>query len=469
MYAHHFLFLRVLAVFTLLFVGKTQAQNFAMPRDTSLVAFAKVKTSVFMQLLTKMGSNYVSLSDKKKISDMLLNEVFDATELRITSDLSYPTFPSVKVSAMNYLRNMQIQYPEGVKITYGAPEYSPVIYNEAKNYYFIKMKVKRTLFGSNKLENREIALDNTIEIQVKIMQGTQVRVRVVGYTLHEGNFDSPGDFNKKMNEEPPIIPEQKAIFKVEERNLYAILDELEAIKDRELFASNPANMQADKVRGKAQRMDAENQLMQAQLEKERLALELKAARATKASLFPTRLNLKLGAGTFLTDQSLVDLLNAPQWRQRIHNRYIKIEGGIRFAGVKKEYDGDWSNGHVAGIYLTGGQISGLGVAKILSEKGKDNYDPTFHRNRFFEFEIGVSLKENLRLSGGIGTLRYQDSEINGSGRQRITYPVVTIGLAPRIFDVVEFDITTGFMFINGGTYPRVAVGMSVLLQTLRAW
>ncbi len=422
-----------------------------------------------MQFLVKMGSNYVSLTDKKKITDLLLNDVFDAREMRITSDLSYPAFPPIKVSAMDYLKNIQIQYPEGAKITFGAPEYSPLFFNEAKNYHFFKVKVKRTLFGSNKLENREIALDNTIEIQVKIMQGTQVRVRIVGYMLHEGNFENPGDFSKKVNKEPAIIPEQKAIYKVEQRNLSAMLEELTAIKDRELFASNPANLQADKVRGKAQRMDAENQLMQAQLEKERLALELKAAKTTKASLFPTRLNLKLGVGTFLTDQSLVDLLNAPQWRQGDHNRYIKIEGGIRFAGVKKEYDGDWSNGHVAGIYITGGQISGLGVDKILKEKSEGKYDSTFNRNPFFEVEIGVSLKENLRLSGGIGSMRYQGSEQAGNGRQRITYPVVTIGLAPRIFDVVEFDITTGFMFINGGTYPRIGLGMSVLVQTLRAW
>jgi hypothetical protein len=287
--------------------------------------------------------------------------------------------------------------------------------------------------------------------------------------LHEGNLDSPGDFSKRVANEPTIIEEQKPVFKVEQRNLSAMLEEVAAIKDRELFASNPANMKADKVRGKAQRMDAENQLMQAKLERERLALELKAAKTTKASLFPTRLNFKLGVGTFLTDHSLVDLLNAPQWRQGDYNRYIKMEGGLRFAGVKKEYDGSWSNGHVAGLYITGGQMSGLAVDKILSEKDRGKYDSTFNRNRFFEVEIGVSLKENLRLSGGLGSMRYRGSEAFGRGRQSITYPVVTIGLAPRIFDVIEFDITTSFMFINGGTYPRFGVGMSVLLQTLRAW
>ena len=202
-------------------------------------------------------------------------------------------------------------------------------------------------------------------------------------------------------------------------------------------------------------------------EKDRLARELKKAKEARKSLYYPKINIRIGGGLFITDSSINSMLETNS-NFITENWLAKADVLYKFAGMERQPDGDWGKGHALGIFMNNGKQSYRNLSKYLDQSGPGNKLDTIKPARgFFEIESGFMLREEFRLSGGIGFMHYNLVNDRQTANGNKPYFIMTAGISPRLKSFLEMDFNLSWLLIDNKLYPRANVNLIILLKCKR--
>jgi len=203
------------------------------------------------------------------------------------------------------------------------------------------------------------------------------------------------------------------------------------------------------------------------LQKDRLSAELKKAKEARKSLYYPKVNIRIGGGLFITDSSINSML-ATNAKFITENWIAKADLLYKFAGMERQPSGSWGKGHAFGIFINYGKQSYGNLSKVLVQSGIGNkLDSTKPARGSFEIDSGLMLREEFRISGGMGLMHYNlvnDGQYSNAAKQ---YFIMTAGISPRLKSFLEMDFNLSWLLIDDKFYPRVNVNLIILLKCKR--
>jgi len=150
------------------------------------------------------------------------------------------------------------------------------------------------------------------------------------------------------------------------------------------------------------------------------------------------------------------------------NWIAKADVLYKFACMERNPDGNWGKGHAYGIFMNYGKQSYRNLSKFLDQNGSGNQLDTIKPARgFFEIESGFMLKEEFRLSGGMGMMHYNLNRDGVYNNATQPYFIMTAGISPRLNSFLEMDFNLSWLLINSKLYPRANVNLIILLKCKR--
>ena len=84
-----------------------------------------------------------------------------------------------------------------------------------------------------------------------------------------------------------------------------------------------------------------------------------------------------------------------------------------------------------------------------------------------EAEIGFMLREELRLSGGVGRMNYHTHRDGILSNTTKSYFSMTAGISPRLNSFMEMDFNVTGLYLNGVISPRANVNFIFLIKAKR--
>lgn len=442
----------------LLFLSQwVQAQN----ADSTLRNLASQKMKIFAGLLRQMAATGLDISTKNKIERTFEADFLADGEVYLYNDLNNQFGMNPKLGATPYFAQLKALYPNGAQLKSSNFEVSDIFYNEARDMYYMIFRTQRSFSGLNALAKKEVTINKVIDYQFILTEKSQLVLDIAGGWEAEGPVNTPLGLDRSLAEFPgksvkytgSTIPEE---FKIEEAKkllseatrLVHRYEELEEVKaDR------------DETPGERKQRKAQNKA-----EKARLKKELEKAEAERKSLTTNRLNIRLGFGYHVCD-SAINNMPGRVGNTRFTNWIAKADIQYKFTGVDRLPDGKWQKAHTIGLFMNYGKQTGSNISHMTRiEKDQPSLDTTKPARGFFEAEMGIMLREEFRLSGGMGFMNYHLLQDGAESRGSKSYYSFTAGLSPRLFSFLEMDFNVTGMLIDGILKPRANVNMVLLLK-----
>ncbi|HOY95925.1 MAG TPA: hypothetical protein PK509_09325 [Catalimonadaceae bacterium] len=442
----------------LLFLSQwVQAQN----ADSTLRNLASQKMKVFAGLLRQMAATGLDISTKNKIERTIEADFLADGEVYLYNDLNNQFGVNPKLGATPYFAQLKALYPNGAHLQSSDFESSDIFFNEARDMYYIIFRTQRSFSGLNALAKKEVNINKVIDYQFIITEKGQLVLDIAGGWEAEGPVNTPlgldrslADFpGKKVKYSGNTVPEE---FKIEEAKkllteatrLVHRYEELEEVKaDRE---ETPGERKQRKAQAKA--------------EKARLQRELKKAESERNSLTTNRLNIRLGFGFHVCD-SVVNNMPGRIRNFKYTNWMAKADLQYKFTGVERLPDGKWQKAHTVGLFMNYGKQTGSNINHMTRVvQDQPSLDTTKPARGFFEAEMGVMLREEFRLSGGMGFMNYHLLQDGVEQMGSKSYYSFTAGLSPRLFSFLEMDFNVTGLLIDGVLKPRANVNMVLLFK-----
>lgn len=155
--------------------------------------------------------------------------------------------------------------------------------------------------------------------------------------------------------------------------------------------------------------------------------------------------------------------NLPQLLR--NNWNAKLDLVYKFYGLDRDFDGKWKKAHAFGIFLNGGMQTHQNLIRLLPQKLGETLDIQSAALPFFEAETGLMLREEWRISGGMGVAQWTSTIGDVSTIHRTPYASFTTGLSPRLFSFLELDILASALLIENQIRPRASVNAVLLFKT----
>jgi hypothetical protein len=442
----------------LLFLSQwVQAQD----ADSTLRNLASQKMNVFAGLLRQMAATGLDISTKNKIERTIEADFLADGEVYLFNDLNNQFGANPKTGATSYFAQLKALYPNGAHLKSSDFEISDIFYNEARDMYYQIFRTQRSFSGLNALAKKEVDIHKVIDYQFILTEKGQLVLDIAGGWEAEGPVNTPIGLDRSLADFPgksvkysgSTVPEE---FKIEEgRTLLSEAtrmvhryEELEEVKaDRE------------ETHGERKQRKAKNKA-----EKARLQKELEKAEAERKSLTTNRLNIRLGFGYHVCD-STVNNMPGRIGNFRFTNWNVKADLQYKFTGVDRLPDGKWQKAHTFGLFMNYGKQTGSNINHMTqAEKNQPSLDTTRPARGFFEAEMGVMLREEFRISGGMGFMNYHLLKDGVQSLGSKSYYSFTAGLSPRLFSFLEMDFNVSGLLINGVLKPRANVNMVLLFK-----
>ena len=151
-----------------------------------------------------------------------------------------------------------------------------------------------------------------------------------------------------------------------------------------------------------------------------------------------------------------------EWYQ---NWNARADIQYKFAYLERNENGGWLKAHTLGLFVNYGKNSGSNVQRMFPGRSSHKVDVLKPARGFMEAELGVMLREELRLSGGAGMMKFNKISDGVASDGSQYYYTCTAGLSPRIFDWLDTEMNLTWMLINGKFIPRIGVNALFLLKT----
>lgn len=148
------------------------------------------------------------------------------------------------------------------------------------------------------------------------------------------------------------------------------------------------------------------------------------------------------------------------------NWNAKLDIVYKFYGIDRDLDGKWQKAHAWGLFLTGGNQTGNTLNRIFPQSHSFKIDPK-SINPFYEAELGIMLREEFRLSGGIGLSQWRTIDSEENRFSQTYYGTFTAGLSPRLFSFLELDFLFSGTVVDREIRPRASVNAVLLFKTWR--
>lgn len=442
----------------LLFLSQwVQAQD----ADSTLRNLASQKMGVFTGLLRQMAAAGLDISTKNKIERTFESDFLADGEVYLYNDLNNQFGVNPKQAAIPYFAQLKAMYPNGAHLKSSDFEISDIFYNEARDMFYMIFRTQRSFSGLNALAKKEVNINKVIDYQFILTEKGQLVMDIAGGWEAEGPVNTPHGLDRSLSEFPgkkvkysgSIVPEE---FKIEEAtkllteatrllNRYEELEEVKADRDE-----TPGERKQRKAKNKE--------------EKARLQKELKKAEAERKSLITNRINIRLGFGYHVCD-SAVNHMPGRIGNYRFTNWNIKADLQYKFTGVDRLPDGKWQKAHTFGLFMNYGKQTGANINHMTRvEKDEPSLDTTKPSRGFFEAEMGIMLREEFRISGGMGFMNYHLLQDGVQSKGSKSYYSFTAGLSPRLFSFLEMDFNLTGLLIDGVLKPRANVNMVLLFK-----
>jgi hypothetical protein len=132
-------------------------------------------------------------------------------------------------------------------------------------------------------------------------------------------------------------------------------------------------------------------------------------------------------------------------------------------------NGNWTKGHGFGFFMNYGKQTGRSLFRVYQpNEANKQVDTTKGSRGFFELETGFMLREEFRLTGGIGFIQFNKVEDGVSIQGNKLYTSFTTGLSPRILPFLEMDFNVSWLWFGDKLIPRANVNMVWLIKTKRS-
>jgi hypothetical protein len=447
-----------LIVMGLLFLTQwVQAQD----ADSTLRNLASQKMKVFAGLLRQMASIGLNISTKNTIERTLDSDFLTYGEVYLYHDLNNQIGGSPKIEATPYFAQLKALYPNGAHLKSSDFETSDIFYNEARDMYYMIFRTERSFSGFNALSKKEISIKKVIDYQMVLTEKGQLVLDIGGGWEAEGPLNAPLGMDRSLADFPGKSVKYLGSTEPEELKLEEakkLLAEATRMIHRyeELKEVNAEKEETPSERKKRKLL--------AKAEKANLQKELKKAETERNSISTNRLNIRLGFGYHVCD-SAINNIPGRIGNYRFTNWNIKADLQYKFTGVERLPDGKWHKAHTFGLFMNYGRQTGSNIHHMTRvEKDRPSLDTTKPARGFFEVEMGVMLREEFRISGGLGVMNYHLLQDGVQSMGTKTYYSFTAGLSPRLFSFLEMDFNFTGLLINGVLKPRANVNMVFLMK-----
>jgi hypothetical protein len=170
---------------------------------------------------------------------------------------------------------------------------------------------------------------------------------------------------------------------------------------------------------------------------------------------------------FITDSSINSMLET-NTDFITENWIAKADILYKFAGMEREPGGSWGKGHAYGVFMNYGKQSYRNLSKVLDQNNPENKLDTIKPAKgFFELETGFMLREEFRLSGGMGVIHYNLVNDGQNSLGTKPYFVMSAGISPRLKSFLEMDFNLSWLLIDNKLYPRANLNFIILLKCKR--
>jgi len=432
--------------------------------DSIMRHHATEKMKIFSGLLQNIAMPGLNLATKSQIQRTIEGDFLDQGEVFLYNDLNNPFGINHSIEATSYFAQLKALYPNGAKLNSSSFEVSDIFYNQARDMFYIIFRCQRTFSGLNALAKKEVVVNKVIDYQVKISEAGQISLNIVSGWESEGPLNTPLGLDKPLSELPAkklvvygsIVPEE---FKIEEAK--------KLLKTSTEMSNRYEELQEVKENRNESPAERKQRKILARAEKARLERETKKAKLERNSLTTKRINIRLGFGFFASD-SMVNNMPSRIANQRFTSWLAKADVQYKFTGISRLPNGQWQKAHTMGLFMNYGKqsVSNINHMTRTGSLGA-GLDTTSSGRGFFEAELGVMLREEFRISGGMGNMNFplvvDGVRSNGSK----SYYSFTAGLAPRLCSFLEMDFNVTGMLIDGVLKPRANMNLVLLLKAKR--
>lgn len=181
-------------------------------------------------------------------------------------------------------------------------------------------------------------------------------------------------------------------------------------------------------------------------------------------MLPRKVNIRIGGGFVGSDTSVNKLgWNLPHLLRSNWN--AKLDIVYKFYGLDRDFDGKWNKAHAFGLFLNGGMQTSQNLVKLLPQNQGELVNMQSPTQPFFEAETGLMLREEWRISGGMGMAQWTSTIGDISTIHQTPYASFTTGLSPRLFSFLELDILASALLIENQIRPRASVNAVLLFKT----
>lgn len=452
---------------TLLILGFTFLTGWSQAQiaDTTLRNLALRKLNQFGKILELAASPGLNQTTKINLEQKLEADFLENSEVRFYQDLNYQFGHAQQIAAHQYFNQLRVLYPNGASLLTNDFEASDVFFDPSRDMYYIMVRCQRNFKGLNALAKKEVSVTKVIDYQVKLMESGVIKIQILGSHLAEGNLNTPIGIDKSVEELKKNGFAAKA-SPVSENQMLAANEKV--IDDTKIKLGNYQDLkEATEERQQSQgktKTEKKNEKLKAHLEQMRLKNEIRQAKRERDNLYPTRFNIRVGGGVFLSD-STVNAIFEPDLNKCKENWNVKLDLLYKFAGLHRNSKGKWERAHALGFFFNYGKQSGRNAYNLIkSPEHEFQVDTLRPAQSFMEAEFGFMIKEQLRLSAGGGVMNYNRLTDGVLASSSQPYLCLTTGLSPRFFGLFELDLNLSGLVIGDRLYARANANLVILIK-----
>jgi len=434
--------------------------------DSTVKEAAIRKMKMFSILLKHLAGPDLDLTTKAKIERKLETDFIDNEEVRFYQDLNFQFGRAQQIAVPQYFTQLKVLYPNGASLETSDFEVSDFYYNQARDMYYLNFRCFRDFTGLNVLAKKQVKVSKTIDYQVKIIEAGLFKIEIVSGFLSEGELEVPHGLDKAASEigkkEISILNQLES----EQMQIHSSEVLLEEINTKKAHFETLAEAQKKKIElnYKETKSEKKERKVKEHLEKQRLKKELAKAKEERKSLYYPKINIRLGAGLFITDSSFNSMIET-NTNFITENWMGKLDVLYKFSGMERQNNGQWGKGHAFGIFMNYGKQTYRNLNRFMDPNIK--LDTARPGRGFFEVESGFMLREELRLSGGMGLMHYNQNKDGQESNASKPYFLATVGISPRLRSFLEMDLNLSWLLINNKIYPRANVNLIILIKCKR--
>lgn len=437
----------------------------AQTPDSTIQELAQQKIRVFGLLMEQLASPGLDLGTRASIERRLELHFLDNREVYFHQDLNNSLGNPPPLSSSAYFTQLKVLYPNGASLKTYFLEHSPVYYSKSREMHYMIFRVKRSFKGLNAMAKKEVAIEKNLDYVVKLMEGGNLGIEIMNGFEADGDHPGPKGLDGLSGKEgnPPLVFSGSLV--PEENKLEEARQALEINKEKILRFEAMEEVKAEREESPAERKIRKKQV---KAEKARLQRELDKAKAERRSLTTNRLNIRIGYGYFVSDTT-VNQLPSRIGKTRLESWVAKLDFQYKVAGLQRNPNGKWQKAHTLGLFMNYGKQAASNVVHLLKkeEVGQWRPDTTTSARTFFEAEMGWMLREELRISGGMGMMQVPSLSDGVSRIKNQSYYCFTAGISPRFYDILELDFNLTGQLINGTLRPRANVNAVILIKARR--